>query len=197
MFTVLKKIYELYNSILSKVYTLVFRMIGIDVGARVDFRGFPHIFSRSYGKILIGDECKIHSSTVSNHVGLNHKVIIRTQLPEAEITIGNNVGISGSTILSRVAISIGDNTNIGANCFITDTDHHPIDPLERLSNSSKNIVNEPVSLGKNVWLAEGVKVLKGVSIGDNSIVGAGSVVVSSVPANVIAAGNPAKIIRDL
>ena len=197
MFTLLKKCYELYNLILSKLYSLLFRIIGINIGSSVDFRGFPHIFSRTSGKIVIGNDCKIYSSTVSNHVGLNHKVIIRTQLPEAEIIIGNNVGISGSTILSRVKITIGDNTNIGANCFITDTDHHPLDPIERLSNSSKNIVNKPVSLGKNVWLAEGVKVLKGVSIGDNSIVGTGSIVINSVPANVIVAGNPAKIIRHL
>mgnify|MGYP003984773103 FL=1 len=162
-----------------------------------EFRGVPHIFSRKPGKITIGKNCKIYSSTTSNHVGLNHKVIIRTQLPDAEITIGDSVGISGSTILCRLKISIGNNVNIGANCFITDTDHHPIDANDRLNNSSKNIINKPVSIGNNVWLAEGVKVLKGVDIGENSIVGIGSIVINNVPKNVIVAGNPAKIIRYL
>tara|TARA_R110002096_G_scaffold436035_1_gene665571 strand:+ start:73997 stop:74521 length:525 start_codon:yes stop_codon:yes gene_type:complete len=167
----------------------------VSLGEKVLFIGAPHILLRKRGAIIIGDNCKFISGETANPIGLNHKCIIRSLLPEAKILIGKNVGMSGSTILARQSIRIGDDVLIGANCLITDSDHHPIDPVSRLSNSGSDIKSHAIEIGSNVWLGGGVMVLKGVKIGDNTVVGAGSVVTSTLPANVIAAGNPAKVIR--
>ena len=85
------------------------------------------IFNKGGAKLVIGDNCVIKSSFLSNLVGLYSRTIIVTRTSEAEIYIGNNVGISGATIYARKGISIGDNTNIGGNVKILDNDFHPIE----------------------------------------------------------------------
>ena len=86
-------------------------------------------------------------------------------------------------------IKIGNNVRCGANTLITDSDWHMDDPR---SGPNKDVV-----IGDNVWLGYGVKVLKGVHIGENSLIGIGSVVTKDIPANVIAAGNPCKVIKSI
>ena len=107
----------------------------------------------------------------------------------AIIKIGNNCGFSGTSISAFKSISIGDNVKCGANTFIMDSDWHPEDYRSGLSS--------PVIIEDNVWLGLNVVVLKGVKVGANSVIGANSVVTKSIPANVVAAGNPCKIIRSL
>lgn len=104
-------------------------------------------------------------------------------------------------------IEIGDNTLISHNCFIVDSDTHPQNPYDRhkhyldivngVDYDDCNFDSRDVIIGKNVWIASGCCILKGVHIGDNAIIGAGSVVVSDIPADSIAFGNPAKIVRTL
>jgi maltose O-acetyltransferase len=74
------------------------------------------------------------------------------------------------------------------------TPTHPLDPAARLA---KWEAAQPIHIGNNVWLGGGTIVLPGVSIGDNSVVGAGAVVTRSLPANVVAVGNPARVVRQL
>ncbi len=183
--------------ITSIIYTMFLHVIGVRIGSGLKIRGLPHIYSRKRNAITIGNNVSFLSSPLANTIGLNHKCIVRTLLPESTITIGHNVGISGSTILSRISIQVGDHALIGANCTISDSDHHPIGAEERMVLSSKNIMSRPIDIGKNVWLGMNVLVLKGVSIGENSVVAAGSVVSKSIPPNVIAAGNPARVVRKL
>ncbi len=97
----------------------------------------------------------------------------------------------GVRISSAYEITIGDNCMF-ANCaFITDADWHGI--YDRVSIGRK----EPIAIANNVWVGDSAIICKGVSIGENSIIGAGAVVTRSVPPNVIAAGNPARIVRQL
>ncbi|AST06076.1 hypothetical protein AF2641_03870 [Anoxybacillus flavithermus] len=168
----------------------------ISIGDNFKVRGFPHIYNCKGSSITIGNNVTLLSSPVSNAVGINHKTIIRTLFPSAKIVIGSNVGISGATILASSQIIIGDNVNIGANVTILDSDLHPINPYERKKNSI-NVVKKPVFIEDNVWIGMNSIVLKGVTIGKNSIVGAGSVVTKSIPPNCIAAGNPARVIQKL
>lgn len=123
-----------------------------------------------------------------NSIGLNHRCIITAE-NNAELIIGNNVGISGSSIWCFNQIRIDDNVRIGANCVITDGDAHLDDPRVGAP--------QPVHICENVWLGMNVTVLKGVTIGKNSLIGAGSVVTNDIPANVVAAGNPCKVIKQL
>ena len=97
------------------------------------------------------------------------------------------------TVLDEAPVTIGDNCFIGPNVSIY-TACHSTDPVER--NSRKEWA-EPVTIGDNVWIGGSVTILPGVIIGDNTTIGAGSVVTKDIPANVVAVGNPCKVIRKL
>ena len=90
-------------------------------------------------------------------------------------------------------ITIGDDVQIGPNVQLL-TATHPIEPEPR---RAKWEGSQPITIGNNVWLGGGVIVCPGVSIGENTVVGAGAVVVRDLPANVVAVGNPARVIREL
>lgn len=108
------------------------------------------------------------------------------------ITIDDNVYINfGCVILDCAEVTIGANTLLGPNIGIYPV-NHAIDAEERING---RCCGKPVHIGKNVWLGGDVKILAGVTIGDNTIIGTGSIVTKSIPANVIAVGNPCKVIR--
>lgn len=108
------------------------------------------------------------------------------------VHVGKNVVINfNCTFVDDGEVFIGDDCMIGPGCNIA-TSVHPISPRLR---KHKLQYNKPVHIGNNVWLGAGVTVLPGITIGDDSIVGAGSVVTKDVPAKAIVAGNPAKLIR--
>lgn len=120
------------------------------------------------------------------------------------IHIGNNCEINLNCVfLDCNSITIGDNTGIGPAVQIYAVSH-PVNPQERLTSSDNNdfptwwkISSAPVTIGNNVWIGGGSIILQGVTIGDNSVIAAGSVVTKSIPSNVLAAGNPCKVIREL
>lgn len=108
------------------------------------------------------------------------------------IEVGENFGANyGLTILDVGKVTFGDSVVIAPNVLIT-TAGHPVHPVSRNSGYEYGI---PITIGSNVWLGGGVIVLPGVTIGNNVVVGAGSVVTKDIPDNVIAAGNPCKVIR--
>lgn len=110
------------------------------------------------------------------------------------VHFGKNVYANfGLTLVDDTHIYVGDGTMFGPNCVIA-TAGHPIDPELRERQLQYNI---PVHIGKNCWLGAGVLVMPGVTIGDNTVIGAGSVVTKDIPANVIAVGNPCKVLREI
>lgn len=116
--------------------------------------------------------------------------------PGAELTIGNNVGMSSTRFWVHDSVAVGDNVKIGACVLITDTDAHPMDYMARRT-SSEGTKSAPIVIEDDVWVGAHCIILKGVTIGERSIIGAGSVVTKSIPADCVAAGNPCKIIRKL
>ncbi len=112
----------------------------------------------------------------------------------SKIVIGDNVWLNNNfTIVSEgEGIEIGSDSIIGLNIEIIDSDFHDLDPNKRLSGVPKSA---KVTIGKNVFIGNGVKILKGVTIGDNSVIASSSVVIKSIPANVIAGGYPCKVIK--
>jgi acetyltransferase-like isoleucine patch superfamily enzyme len=110
-----------------------------------------------------------------------------------EIIVGDYCLVSpGVRISSAESIRIGDNCMLAANVYISDSDWHGIYNRIRPFRCSK-----PVVLENNVWLGESVIVNKGVTIGENSVIGAGSVITKNIPRNVIAVGNPARVIKEI
>ncbi len=109
------------------------------------------------------------------------------------IAIGDYALLSpGTQIISSVGIAIGASTMIAAECYLSDSDWH--DTYDRTAEREKF---RPIRIGENCWIGLRSIIGKGVTIGDNSIVGAGSVVMAPVPANVVVAGNPARIVKEL
>lgn len=115
------------------------------------------------------------------------------------LIIGNNVGISWQTTIAVGSkVILGDNVRMGGRCFLAGYPGHPVDPEARAKGlpDTDNQVGD-IILEKDVWLGSGVTVMKGVTIGAGTIVATGSVVSHDLPAGVIAAGMPAKVIKPI
>lgn len=141
-------------------------------------------------KIVIGDNVSILDSTFASTSHLDG---------QAELIIGDNVTIGyHSDISVGVRVVIGNDVLIAKDCFIADNNGHPIDAARRQRHEPITLEETaPVIIGNNVWIGTGSMILKGVTIGDNSIVAANSVVTSNVPPNTIVGGNPAKFVKEI
>jgi acetyltransferase-like isoleucine patch superfamily enzyme len=138
------------------------------------------------GRIRIGDRCNAWARAEAN--------VLLTFSPGAVITIGDNVRLNGAGLQAAAGITVGDDCILGS-CTIVDTDHHPVGINRRTSGEMP--VSEAITIGRNVWVAGMAAVLKGVTIGDDSVVAFGAIVTSDVPAGVVVAGNPARVVRNL
>ena len=123
--------------------------------------------------------------------------------------IGDYTLLNGALVMAEESIDIGSYCLISWNVGIADSDFHPLEPALRRIDAMAispysnprperpEISTKPVKIGDNVWIGMNAVILKGVTIGDNSVVAAGSVVSKSIPANVVVAGNPAVIVKEL
>lgn len=144
------------------------------------------------GRIDIGERFHCVSDRTRSMTTLFSPVQL-TALDQGRIVIGDHVGLNGTAITSVAGVSIGDDTMIAANTIIVDSDfHHPWPPEERWVRKAGGA---EVVIGKRVWIGMNVTILKGVTIGDNSIIAAGSVVVDDIEPDCLAAGNPARKIK--
>ncbi len=156
--------------------------------------GIPFVSVARGGLFSIGNNFRINNSIESNPIGRIQKCIFFVG-KRGILTIGNNVALSFTAINCVHNVVIKDNVMIGGGTCIYDTDFHPLATVDRLSNNAEKTVSDTVIIEKNVFIGANCTILKGVSIGNNSIVGACSVVTKSIPPNEIWAGNPAKFIR--
>jgi acetyltransferase-like isoleucine patch superfamily enzyme len=153
---------------------------------RVDL-GAPYVYGDI--RIRIGDDCTMNaiSSFVATSVG-----------KEPVLEIGNKTYIG-----HRVSISVGSRVTIGNHVlianevFIADNPGHPLDAALRRTQGVEPEQIRPVTIGDDVWIGHGSKIMPGVTIGEGAVVGAGSIVTKDVPAYALVAGAPAKVVRDL
>ena len=129
--------------------------------------------------------------------------------PKGRCTIGDFTLMNGALVMAEEEITIGSHCLISWNVGLADSDFHPIDPVLRKQDAiacsvyfpnkpeRPKIETKPIRIGDNVWIGMNAVILKGVTIGENSIVAAGSIVTKDVPANTIVAGNPARIVKEL
>lgn len=189
----LKRIIYRYSGVIPNFITL--KRKKVNVGKNTHIIGEIAIYGDK-GSISIGDNCIIMSTDIYNPAGGFYRTYISAI--GGKIFIGNNVGISLSSIYSCKGITIGDYTQIGAGVSIYDTDFHPLDWRKRMNKDTANsAISKEINIGKHVFIGSKAIILKGVTIGDRSIIGAGSVVTKSVPENEIWAGNPARFIRKI
>lgn len=176
---------------------LYLRAHGVELGAGCAFSGFPVVSKAPGSTIRLGRETRILSRNFATALGVAHPLVLRTLNSGATICIGAKVGISGGSICAAQEVSIGEGSLLGAEVMIMDTDFHPISPSGRNSSNTESPTPRAIRIGKNVFLGARSIILKGVEIGDHSVIGAGSVVTRSVPAGVVAAGNPCRVIGPL
>ena len=132
----------------------------------------------------------------SNPVGGPYRTTIVIS-SNAKLTICNSVGISGVSIVCNKEITIEDNVLIGSGCCIYDTDFHSVEYEKRVNGEDTGAKEKPVHIKEGAFIGARTIVLKGVTIGTHSVIGAGSVVTRSVPDNELWAGNPAVFKRKI
>lgn len=155
---------------------------------------YGNIFLRNAGSIVIGNNVNINSSMRANPVAMEKTTLFTCR--NAIIQIGNNVGISNAIIYASKSIIIENGVVIGGGTKIFDTDFHSVVSDYRL-NGNKAVNCAPVLLKEKCFIGADCTILKGVTVGKRSVVGAGSVVTKNIPDNQIWAGNPARYIKDV
>ena len=166
---------------------------GVRFGRHCRFFGTALLGRKENSTITVGNGCIFRSGVKSNRIGLNRPCSLSTLAPGATLKIGNDCGFSGTVIAAAESITLGDRVMCGGNTTISDTDWHRLHPSERREPGA----TAPVVLEDDVFVGLGSVVLKGVTIGRGTFVAAGSVVTRSLPPMVLAAGVPAKVIREL
>ena len=152
--------------------------------------------------LRIGKDCIVHASFIF-------------ESKEGIVTIGNHSYIGASTFISRSSITVGNNVTIAWGCTIYDHNSHSLNHLDRrkdiddelwdirngdnfiLHKDWSNVNSAPITICDDAWIGMNCIILKGVTIGEGAIVGAGSVVTKDVPAWTVVAGNPARVVKKL
>lgn len=178
---------------------LFYRMLysDIKIGKGIKCWGSVLISKSPDSSIVIGDNVRIASDFLRAGIAIYSKFKIQA-LVKSKILIGNRVTLSGTSITCRTTIiEIEDGTMIGPNVIIVDSDFHGTWPPDNRIYNKGYEYDKGIKICRNVWIGMNSVILKGVTIGKNSIIAAGSVVVNDVPPNVVAGGNPAKVIKNL
>ena len=158
---------------------------------------FRHLRNKKSGAVVFGNYVSCYAGC-SFSIGEN-----------GQCTVGDFTLLNGALIMAEEKIEIGSHCLISWNIGIADSDFHPLEPAQRLIDAQAlapyfkdrpprpKLKTAPVKIADNVWVGMNAVILKGVTIGENSVVAAGSVVTKSVPPSTVVAGNPAVIVRQL
>jgi acetyltransferase-like isoleucine patch superfamily enzyme len=193
MFVIKNKLLQLYSGFVFKAKCFI---NNINVGTAPKIWGKFIINKFPGSRISIGKQLRVVSNPSRYSLNVYPQSKLRTMTPSAKIIIGDNVSFNSISITARSqTISIGNGALIGGNCQIMDSDFHPAWPPEGRCYYPGTEHDKSVIIGTDVFIGINVLILKGVTIGNNSVIAAGSVVVSSIPQDCLAAGVPAKVIK--
>lgn len=196
------KIIDKFSLVINR---LRFRLYDIEYGEKMRVTGFPYLILENTSIVKVGDYFEFSNGHGANALARNIRGCIKAER-NSKIIIGDNVGISSGVVWAKSSIRIGDNVKIGAGSIILDTDCHSLDWKIRSSMEftsltesldSCNAKSSPIVIEDDVMIGMGCVILKGVKIGEHSIIAAGSIVTRNIPSDVIAGGNPCKVIKHL
>lgn len=200
----MQRIYQILHSAkykLNRLNDIVHTKVRL-AGNGVQYKGYrivglPYISVNGGGRIVLGNGLEMNNGMLGNQIGYSNPCVLRAE-DGGSILIGKHVGMSQTTLVAKGAdITIGDNVKLGGGVKIYTTDFHCMDFLKR-RNTKLDMTERryaSVMIGDDCFIGAGVIILKGVTIGARCVIGAGSVVTKDVAADSIAAGNPAKVIR--
>lgn len=186
--------YELRRMAALPFIRVMFALHGVRWGRRWCIWGMPIIQRHRGSRIELGDGLLLRSWRTTNPLVPAHPVVLATRTAQAVIRVGQDVGMTGATLVAAERIEIGDRVFVGANCTIADTDFHPLDPAARQADVLAG-AHRPVIVEDDAFIGMQSIVLKGVRVGAGSVIGAGSVVTRDVPPGAVVAGNPAAFVR--
>ncbi len=193
IYNFMKSIRMFYEKMINKI---MFAYFGVKIeGQPGKIEGIVTVRSQHKGTITIGKGIQLRAGKKYNMIGGDTRLILRTYRG-GSIRIGQNVGISNSALVSMNHIEIEDNVMIGGSCKIWDTDFHSLNSNERMDEYDTHINSAPIHIKKGAFIGANTIILKGVMIGEKSIIGAGSVVTKDIPDGQIWAGNPARYIKE-
>lgn len=188
MFRLINKMLHKLKIILVKIRN---RNLELGENVKIDFK--TSIISCG-NKVRLGDNVYLRSKSKFYQAGMPFATTILTDVKGAYVTIGNNSRINGAYIHAQKAIVIGENCVIASGVNIIDTNGHELISTDRTIGRDKP---SKIILGNNVWIGLNVTILKGTKIGNNSVIGAGSVVKGDYQDNALIMGNPAQLIKIL
>ena len=177
------------------INSIFFNIKQISVGKNFCVYGLIRVLG-GRKRIKFGDNCILRSGLSTNPLGGNKQMVFALG-KQGRIECGNNVGISNTCIRIDNLLVVEDNVNIGGDCKIYDSDMHSINYKERVLQSDWHIKSAPIIIQEGAGIGAHCIILKGVTIGARSVIGAGSVVTKNIPSNELWAGNPARFVRKI
>lgn len=181
------------KAILFRLYVAWFRNLtrlkGVELASSVIVNKMPDVRKVRGSRIILGESVILTSNPRHNPL-LLHPVVLRTLTPQAVIEMKDGSGMSGARIVCCNRVTIGENTIIGPNTLIYDSEGHNYSPKTGWREAGSR-TGRPITIGSKCFIGSDCLILSGVSIGDNCVISAGTVVTSDVPAGHKAYGNPA------
>lgn len=182
---------------------VLFHFAGIKFGKNLRIFNKVYLQVSQKSNVKFGDNLVITSGDCINPLCRNLRACVYVR-GGAHLTIGNNCGFSSPCIWCDDKISIGNRVNVGGDCIIIDSDAHSLDYRDRSVEFAvsedvrfSKVHHSPVIIEDDVWIGTKCIIMKGVTIGARSVIGAGSIVTKDIPADSLACGVPAKVIKSL
>lgn len=197
MMKIVYRIVCAYEQLMSRIHTFLILLVGkkISIGkGTVVFYKSPIMNVSNLGGVKIGENCYVGRSEKGYHAGMPFYTSLFNDGDNSGIIVGNNCRINGAYIHAKEKITIGNNCVIASGVSIIDSNGHQVCSSNRTVGRD---IAKPIVIGDNVWIGINSIILKGTTIGDNSIVSAGSVCKGAYPKNSIISGNPANVIKKI
>ncbi len=170
---------------------------GVQTAPGLRLVGRPEVRLTPGGQIILGAGVTLASRPASNPMQLTTPCALRLMAANAVIRIGDHSALSGTVICAATAVEIGNHVLVGANVVISDTDFHPLAAADRRTDRNHGALTRPVVIGADVFIGARAIILKGTTLGEGCVVGAGAVVSGQFPPHSVIVGNPAQVVKTL